>query len=97
MNIELERLVAALSSCEREETFTPPPVSDYVVKHIYEPFQRKEPILFEELNFEAFDGTDLWELEEWCTSMERAHDRLCELNKIFCAAVPISVAKRAFC
>lgn len=97
MNIDLKLLALGLMEAEEEKTFPLPPINPYVLRHIYEPLLRDETVRFSELNFAAFDDSDLTDLEtmlEECGDTER---RLASLNGLLCGAPPVSVSVRAFC
>ena len=53
--------------------------------------------MFVELDFNAFDESDLNALEEWVNAQCNAYDHLCNLNGYFSNAAPVSVTARAFC
>ena len=97
MKIDLKELARSLAEAEETPTFRFPEVSDYVLKHIYEPLSNEEPVLFAELDFDAFDESDLNALVEWINAQCSTYNRLCNLNGYFSKAVPVSVTARAFC
>ena len=97
MKINLRELAEALAAVEGKQTFTFNTVPDYVLKHIYEPLSRGEPVLFADLDFEAFSDEDLNVLDDWVNEQQYAFSRLCKLNEHFSNAVPVSAAARAFC
>ena len=97
MKIDLKELARSLADAEGTPTFRFPEVSDYVLKHIYEPLSREKPVLFVELDFNAFDESDLNALEGWVNAQCNAYDHLCNLNGYFSNAAPVSVTARAFC
>lgn len=97
MEIDLSALAAALTETDEGATFEPYPVSEYVMRHIYEPLRRDEPVLFAELDFTAFDAEDLAELRSAAESWDSETAALTKLNKVFCDAEPISAAVGGFC
>ncbi len=97
MKLELDVFVKTLATAEEQATFTPPEVSDYVLKNIYEPMLRDEDVLFADLDFDAFSDEDLDDLEnmiEQCDSVER---KLKSLNSVFCKSMPVTRLEKAFC
>lgn len=97
MSVDLNCLVDLLCTVEEEPSFTPPEVSDYVLRHIYEPLLRGESVLFSTLDFDAFDPEDLLQLEYRIGEIERVFRRLANLSLVFCEAIPVSLRKKAFC
>ncbi len=97
MKIDLRGLAEALACVGKEQTFDFPVVSDYVLKHIYEPLSKDEPVLFADLDFEAFNEEDLRFLADWIDEQEHAFNQLCRLSEHFSSAAPVSAAVRAFC
>ena len=95
--INLKLLVSALNEAKEETTFPACNVSEYVMEHIYKPLLRGERVAFSDLDFSAFDDDDLQALEHWLEEQDHRHSRLANLNLVFCEAVPVSAAARAFC
>ena len=63
MHIDTGYLVAALRQAPEEQTFFPREVSEYVVEHIFMPLRRDEAICFTDLDFDAFDESDIRNLQ----------------------------------
>ena len=97
MKIDLNWLTESLNAAKEGKSHAPLESCDYVKEHIYQPLLRGEQVLFSELDFDAFCTEDLWELDRWIEETENIHYRLCRLNLKFCEAVPVSLAKRAYC
>lgn len=97
MNIDLKLLALGLMETEEEKTFPLPPINPYVLRHIYEPLLRDETVRFSELNYAAFDDSDLTDLETMLDDYGDAERRLVHLNELLCSAPPVSASVRAFC
>lgn len=96
-SIDCRRLVEKLRGAEGEQAFTPPEVSPYVLRHIYEPLLRGEEVLFADLDFTAFDEDDLRGLAGYIDASVRSTSALITLNGVFCRKEPASLTRRAFC
>ena len=97
MHIEASGLVAALKEAPEAQVLPRQMVSDYMVEHIYIPLRRGMPLLFEELDFDAFDEDDVRALENWLSQLDELTHKLDTLAEIFHAAGPVSRPGRAFC
>ena len=97
MHIEASGLVAALKEAPEAQVLPHHMLSDYMVEHIYIPLRRGMPLLFEELDFDAFDEDDVRALENWLSQLDELTYNLDSLVKIFHAADPVSRPGRAFC
>jgi len=97
MHIDASGLVAALKKAPEERLTQDRDVSEYVMEHIFLPLRRGEPVVFADLDFEAFTDEDIWGLQGWIEHRERIAYRLSDLAKIFCGAKPVSRTGRAFC
>ena len=97
MHIDASGLVAALKKAPEERLTQDRDVSEYVMEHIFLPLRRGEPVVFADLDFEAFTDEDIWGLRGWIEHRERIAYRLSDLAKIFCGAKPVSRTGRAFC
>ena len=97
MHIDTGCLVAALRQAPEEQTFFPCEVSEYVVEHIFMPLRRDETICFTDLDFDAFDESDIQGLVDWIEQRGRMARRLTGLSRVFCEAEPVSAPLRAFC
>lgn len=97
MYIDASGLVAALKKAPEEHLIPERDVSEYVMKHIFLPLRQGEPVVFADLDFEAFTDADIWGLRGWIEQRERITYRLSDLANIFCGAKPVSRTGRAFC
>lgn len=95
--LDLSRLVELLRATEEQETFSPPPISDYILQHIVEPLLRDETVLFSQLDFTAFSEEDLDMLESYCYARGETEHQLSGINSVFCQAPPVSLGSRTFC
>ena len=91
MHIDASGLVAALKEAPEERTPPRRAVPEYVMEQIF------EPVLFTDLDFEAFTDEDVWSLRGWIEQREKIAYRLSDLAKIFRSANPVSRTGRAFC
>ena len=97
MHIDASGLVAALKEAPEERTPPRQMVSEYVLEHIFSPLRRNEPVLFTDLDFEAFTDEDIWSLRGWIEQREKIVNRLSDLASIFRIAKTVSRTDRAFC
>lgn len=97
MHIDASGLVAALKEAPEERTSPHRAVSEYVMEHIFMPLRQGEPVVFADLDFEAFTDEDIWSLRGWIEQRERIAYRLSDLAGIFRRAKPVSRPGRAFC
>ena len=97
MHIDASGLVAALKKAPEERLTQDRDVSEYVMEHIFLPLRRGEPVVFADLDFEAFTDEDIWGLRAWIEQREHISHRLYDLAKIFRSAKPVSRMGRAFC
>lgn len=97
MHIDASGLVAALKEAPEERMPPHRAVPEYVMEHIFAPLRRNEPVLFTDLDFEAFTDEDVWSLRGWIEQREKIAYRLSDLAKILRSANPVSRTGRAFC
>ena len=97
MHIDASGLVTALKKAPEERLTQDRDVSEYVMEHIFLPLRRGEPVVFADLDFEAFTDEDIWSLREWIEQRECLSRRLYELSGFFRNANPVSRPGRAFC
>ena len=97
MHIDASGLVAALKKAPEERLTQDRDVSEYVMEHIFLPLRQGEPVVFADLDFEAFTDEDIWGLRAWIEQREHISHRLYDLAKIFRSAKPVSRMGRAFC
>lgn len=97
MRIEPGGLAAALKEAQEEPTLSPYEVSEYVMEHIFKPLRQDKPLLFADLDFDAFTDEDIRELEIWMERQTHMERILADLSNIFCTAEPVSRPGRAFC
>ena len=96
MEVQIETLAKELQAAE-EDPFEAGAVSDYVMEHIFEPLLRDEQLFFKDIDFSRFSQEDIRDLYNYIDRRDACHSSLCNLNAIFCRAVPASVKARAFC
>ena len=97
MHIDASGLVAALKEAPEERTPPRRAVPEYVMEQIFAPLRRNEPVLFTDLDFEAFTDEDVWSLRGWIEQREKIAYRLSDLAKIFRSANPVRRTDRGFC
>ena len=97
MDLDLREFVTAIRQTEVKSDIDLPVVSDYVMKHIYEPLRRDEKVRFAELDFEAFSEEDIHELNELMEAYSHIEHRLIQLSRRFCETETSTVQHRAFC
>ncbi len=97
MELKMVEFVEALQKAPQQPTYVPHPVSEYVLKHIYEPMLRDEAVRFETLDFHAFTSDDLHDLDVLLCEMDQMQERLVKLNNVFCSGKPIPHPEKSFC
>lgn len=97
MDLDLKHFASIIQQTESKSDIDLPVVSDYVMKHIYEPLRRDEPVRFSALDFEAFGEADLQELNELMEAYSHMEHRLIQLSRRFCETETSTVRHRAFC
>lgn len=96
MEVQIETLAKELQAAE-EDPFEAGAVSDYVMERIFEPLRREERLFFKDLDYSRFSREDIRDLYNYIDCRDAYHNSLCNLNAIFCRAIPASVKARAFC
>ena len=97
MDLDLKHFASIIQQTETKSEIDFPIVSDYVMKHIYEPLRRGEKIRFADLDFHAFGEEDLRELNELMEAYEHLEHRLIQISRHFCETASRAVRYRAFC
>lgn len=97
MELDLKMLAQKLREAQAAPPADLPVVSDYVIRHIYEPLRRGERVRFTALDFGAFDENDLHTLRAYMECCESQTYRLVHLSKIFCQMPPCAASARSFC
>ena len=97
MDLDLKHFASIIQQTDVESDIDFPLVSDYVIKHIYEPLRRDEKVRFAELDFEAFSEEDIHELNELMEAYSHIEHRLIQLSRRFCETETSTVQHRAFC
>ena len=97
MHISASNLIGALKEAPENQLMPRREVSEYVLEHIFMPLRRGDPIIYANLDFEAFSGEDLNDLRDWIEMRDHISRRLEDLTAIFRAAKPVSRPGRAFC
>ena len=97
MDLDLKHFASIIQQTEPKSDVDLPIVSDYVMKHIYEPLRRDEKVRFAELDFDAFGEEDLHALNELMEAYSHMEQQLIQLSRKFCETEISAVRHRAFC
>ena len=97
MDLDLKHFASIIQQADAKSDIDFPMVSDYVMKHIYEPLRRGETVRFADLDFNAFGEEDLHELNELMEAYEQLEHRLIQISRHFCETASRAVRCRAFC
>ena len=97
MDLDLKHFASIIRQTDVESDIDFPLVSDYVMKHIYEPLRRDEKVRFADLDFNAFGEEELHDLNELMEAYEHLEHRLIQISRKFCETASTTVRNRAFC
>ena len=90
MTIDLKRFEDAL--CLAVEIATPEekyPVPQYLLENLIAPLLAGRQMRLGDLNYSLFDTGDLDTVFEYLDSCDRINNKLSEINRFFCGAVPM--------
>ena len=97
MKLQLDVLAQNLRDAEPAKTFTMQPINEYVLRRIYEPLHRDDPVYFSKLDFSAFSEEDLTDLKRLLSACESMKSDLSNINYKLCCAHAVSITKPRFC
>ncbi|WP_409967662.1 hypothetical protein RFF05_13945 [Bengtsoniella intestinalis] len=94
---DLELLTTHLSNIEPLDSLPPEGVNHYLASLLLSPSSDKEPVLLGNIDFDAFEESDLPAFEQYCDNMSARSRQVTQLGTSMVRIAPIPLRQCQFC
>ncbi len=97
IHLDLGLLAKHLAGAPSQNIEIPPEVNRYLVETLLIPTMYDKPVLFGDIDFDAFEESDLYPFEVYCGKISSLQYRVTSVQSSMARIRPVSLHQHTFC